>query len=171
MLEARKDYENGRKDDPEDTSLRLFIARYIRNNPRVTNQQKADMGLTVPDLINSPAPGTGGVNVNVEVSGVIKAMDHLMHRSLVTTPGVISKALGEGVDAIEVHIAYTDAGAKEPPPPTEFSLDGEVKRGNYVRQFAEEQEGMRIWYKARKRFKGKTKTYGPFCRAWSAVIS
>jgi hypothetical protein len=171
LQEARKDYENGRPDDPDDTSLRLFISRYIRNNPRVTNQQKANMGLTVPDLVKTPAGGADGPNVEDEVTGVIKLMGHLKHISSVTTPGASSSGLGEGVEAIEVHIAFTASSVKEAPAAGEFVMDGEVKRGLYTRIFEESQESMRVWYKARKRFKGKTRTYGPFCAPWNALIS
>jgi hypothetical protein len=171
MLDARKDYENGRPDDPADTSLRLFIKRYIRNNPRVTNQQKADMGLNIPDMVKSPAQGASGPNVLDEVTGVIKFMDHLKHISSITTPGLKTKGMIEGVEAIEVHVAFTKSDVTDAPAASEFRLDGEAKRGLYPRKFEEEQEGMRIWYKARKRFRGKTRTYGPFCVVWSALIS
>jgi len=165
---ARKSYESGDVNNPEDTSVRLFIARHIRNNPKVTADQKADMGLTVPDHTKTPSPGPGANSV---CTGCIKTMGHLVHRSSVTTPGVESKGKEPEVDAIEVHMAFTAGDVKETPDPKEFTPDGEAKRAVYVKQFDESMEGKRAHYKARKRYKGRVKTYGPFSNPWSALIS
>jgi hypothetical protein len=45
-----------------------------------------------------------------------------------------------------------------------------VKRGLYTREFAPELEGMRAWYYARLRIKGKTITFGPPSDFWGAII-
>lgn len=167
---ARKAYEFGKKDIPTDTSLRLFISRYLRNNPLVTDAQKSDMGLRIPDLIKTPASGADGAGHNLSVEGGIARMKHLMHRSSVMTPGANHKGLDIGVDAIEVYLVVKEASVKTAPDVKEFTFDGEVKRGYYIRIFDAEQEGMRAWYLARKRFKGSRKTFGPFSQPWSGLI-
>jgi hypothetical protein len=167
---ARKEYEFGFKDNANDTSLRLFISRYLRNNPLVTTQQKADMGLRVPDLIRTPSPDATSAGRNINVAGAIAAMKHLMQRSSVMIPGALHKGLDMGVDAIEVYLAITEASVKIAPDVREFTMDGEVKRGYYNREFDAEQEGMRAWYLARIRFKGRRKTFGPYSHPWSGLI-
>jgi hypothetical protein len=127
--------------------------------------------LTVPDHQKTPTPDAEKEVINTDVSGMIKSVSRLKHRNEVVTPGVKSKALGYGIDAIEIHITITEASVKDTPPAKDFMLDGEAKGGNYTRQFDEEQQGKKAWYKARKRFKGKTRTFGPFCKAWSSLIS
>jgi hypothetical protein len=168
--EARKAYEFGFRNDAKDTSLRLFISRYLRNNPLVTDEQKAELGLRVPDLIKTPSPDADGAGPLVAFDGCIAGMKHLMQRSSVMTFGTKHKGLDKGVDGIEVYLVITDASVKECPDAKEFTMDGEVKRGYYVRGFDAEQEGMRAWYMARKRFKGRKKTYGPFSYPWSGLI-
>ena len=168
---ARKSYESGRRTQAHDTSLRLFIARYVRNNPQVTTEQKANLGLTIPDMIKTPHPGVDAASKSIGLLGAVKDIKHLMHRSSVTTPGAESRGLAYGVDGIEVHMAFTEATCKQSPPVSEFKFDGEVKYGLYARQFDVEQECLRAWYVARKRFKGKKKTYGPFSTPWSALIT
>jgi hypothetical protein len=168
--DARRSYESGNINDPEDVSLRFFINRFIRNNPRVTNDQKVDMGLRVPDLIKTPSPGASGSGVNSEVFGTIIIVRHLIHTSRVITPGSTKKGLEKGVEAIEVYLSITEAGIKVAPAIREFNLVGEVKRGLYTHTFDFEQEEMRAWYIARKRYKGRIRTYGPFSEPWSGLI-
>ncbi len=168
---VRKSYESGNAKDNNDTSLRLFIKRYIRFNPKVTQKQKSAMKLTVPKEKKSSFPGQDNSEINREVTGLILNLNHLSHRSLVTTPKVESRRLGNWVESIEVYIAFTEGNVKNPPPNSEFEWDGEVKRGLYKRDFEEDYEGMRAWYKARKRFKGRKRTFGPFCKPWSGLIN
>ena len=170
LIEARKDYESGHRDDPNDTSLRLFIARYIRNNPRVTGPQKLAMGLPVPDEVISPSTDTQSKSPGSELSGKVRQGEHLIQHSDVLIEGQISKALPEGVKCIQIFIAYTEAAVTVAPPKSAFVYDGEVKRGKYNRVFDEAQEGKRAWYYARMLFSGKIPTYGPPSPVWNAVI-
>ena len=168
---ARQSYESGDVNNPADTSLRLFINRYIRHNPKVSDGQKSDIGITIADETKTPAPGVDVINALREVTGQIMKNEHLYQLSLVTTPGVTSRAKGAGVDAIEVFMAFTEIAVKEAPAAKEFAPVGEASGGYYSHQFEETQEGMKAWYKARKRFKGRPKTWGPFSKPWSGVIS
>jgi hypothetical protein len=167
---ARKEYEFGFKDEANDTSLRMYISRYLRNNPLVTTEQRVDLGLRIPDLIRTPSPGADGAGQNMNVEGAIAGMKHFMHRSCVMIPGALHKGLDVGVDAIEVYLVIKEASVKEPPDVKEYTMDGEVKRGYYIREFDFEHEGMRAWYLARIRFKGRKKTFGPYSYPWSGLI-
>lgn len=170
MLASRKDYEFGIRETPTDTSLRIFITRYIRNNPLVSVEQKRTMGLTVPD--ETP---TATSDINAKISGIVlsgsmKKVEHLIHTVAVVVPGQKSVAMGEGVDAIEIFIAITVGTQTTQPDLSTFVLDGEVKRGLYTHTFTANQVGMRAWYYVRKRIKGKTKTWGPPSLVWSEMI-
>ena len=170
--DARQQFVSGDKNDPTDTSIRLFVNRHLRYNPLVTNDQKRDMGLTVPDLVRTPTSDVNARLSGIELAGAVKVQEHLIQKSQVTSPGKRSLEKGEGVEEIEIFICIIDdAKNLTPPVPKLFEKDGEVKRGYYTRQFPEEKVGWRAWYKARKVIKGKTKIYGPFSDPWSAVIS
>ncbi len=168
---ARHSYESGDINNPEDTSLRMFINRYIRYNPLVSDGQKADIGITIPSEQRTPAPGVDGSNVMREVAGQLLKNEHLFQLSQVNTPGVKSLAKGTGVDGIEIFIAITPITVTVSPAAKEYAFDGESKGGYYKRQFDDGQEELKAWYKARKRFKGRTKTWGPFSKPWWGVIS
>ncbi len=169
---ARHSYESGDVNNFDDTSLRLFINRYIRFNTKVSAGQKADIGITIAGEQKKPAPGVDGANVIREVAGQLMKNEHLFQLSLVNTPGVKSLAKGTGVDAIEIYLAYTaPATVIVPPAANDYVQDGESKGGYYKRQFVEGQEELKAWYKARKRFKGRTKTWGPFSKPWNGTIS
>ena len=170
LKDARKSYESGDKQNPDDISIRIFINRNIRFNPLVTNDQKIDMKLIVPDEVKTPSPGPEQNIDSLILVGSVKSISKLSHTSAVNRPGAKSKAKGEGVDEIEVFIAFTDADATEAPAMKDFQYDGEVKRGLYKRIFDVLQEGKRAWYYARLRFKGKKITFGPPSDFWDSII-
>ncbi len=168
--DACRSYESGNKNNPQDTSLRFYINRYIRYNPLVTNDQKVEMGLRVPDTIKTPSPGFTASGLDPSVLGAVKAMHHLIQTSQVITPGANHRGLDKGVEAIEIYLYVAETTAKVAPPIRDFDLVGEVKNGWYTHRFDPEQEGMRAWYIARKRFKGRKRTFGPFSEPWSGLI-
>ncbi len=167
LLAARKDYEYGRKDDPTDTSIRLFITRYIRNNPKVSDEQKAEMGLTVPDLVKTLSTH---VFVGNNLVGTVSWGEHLVHHNEVVVPGQQSKAKGEGVENIHVFIAFTAASVTDAPALDKFVFDGMVNGGIYKRVFGPEQEAMRAWYFVRMMMKGKDGKYSAPSEIWQSVI-
>jgi hypothetical protein len=126
---ARDAYENGIKEDEDDISIRMYYMRFIRNNPKVTPDQRADMGLPLLDTVKTAEPGAGGAKQTDLVAGTIRSMAKLKHISEVFTPDEQSKALGEGVEAIEVWITFVEAGVTAIPDISVFKLDGDVKRG------------------------------------------
>jgi hypothetical protein len=170
LKDARKTYESGDKLNPEDTSIRMFVNRYIRFNPLVTNDQKVDMKLVVPDEINTPVSDSNAKISGNLLIGTVKSMSKLIHKNVVTHVGSKSMAKGEGVDEIEVYLAITDADVTVAPPMKDFSYDGEVKRGHYTRVFDLSLENKRAWYYARVRIKGKKITFGPPSDFWEAII-
>jgi hypothetical protein len=170
MQKSRKDYEFGNRADNADTSLRIFTTRYIRNSPFVTEEQKRIIGILVPDLIKTPTTDTNVKITGIELVGAMKKTQHLIHTILVTTPGSESRALGDGVDGIEVFMAITESSQTTAPPLTQFQLVGEIKRGLYTHTFDVDKVGKLAWYYVRKRLKGKTTTYGPPSLIWSWPI-
>jgi hypothetical protein len=170
MLDARNSYESGRPDDPDDTSLRLFIKRYIRYNPRVTKAQKQVMGLLVPDEVITQTSPDLAKSEEAGLMGKVASAQHLLQNSEVTVPGQKSKAKGEGVEEIQVFLAFTDATTTTPPDLKDFAYDGTVTWGKYKRNFDPSQVGKKAWYYARVMIKGKTKTYGPPSEYWNAVV-
>jgi hypothetical protein len=170
LKDSRKDYESGDKLNPADTSIRMFVNRHLRYDPLVTNDQKIAMGLIVPDDIPTPVSDSNSQISGNELVGKVRTMKHLIHFSTVTYAGQLSKAKGEGVDEIEVFIAFTDADVKTAPALSEFKYDGVVKRGLYTRNFDASQEGLHAWYYARLRIKGKNITFGPPSDVWGAII-
>ena len=167
---ARQSYESGDVKNPADTSIRIFTNRYLRYNPLVTEEQKLAMRLILPDPTKSPAPVETPVNILIQVTGQVVDNAHLHQRSSVTTPGVDYRGLGDGIEAIEVYIAFMPADSKDAPGEKDYVWDGEVTNGYYKRDFAENQEGMIVYYKARKILKGKPKKFGPFCKPWSGRV-
>jgi hypothetical protein len=170
LKDSRKDYESGDKLNPDDTSIRMFVNRHLRYEPLVSNDQKIAMGLIVPDDINTPISDSNAKISGNELVGKVRSMGHLKHYNTVNYAGQQTKAKGEGVDEIEVFIAITTADVKTPPDIKEFKYDGVVKRGLYTRTFDYTLEGMRAWYFARLRIKGKTITFGPPSDVWGSVI-
>jgi len=167
MLAARKDYESGRRDDPNDTSIRLFLSRYIRHNPRVTNEQRSEMGLFVPDLAKTHSLHEF---VGNNLVGTVSWGEHLVHHNEVLVPGQESKAKGDGVENIHVFIAFTESSVKEAPALGKFVFDGIVKNGKYQRVFSPEQEAMRAWYFVKMMMKGKNGKYSAPSEIWQSVI-
>ena len=170
MVEARKDYESGIKKDDTDTSLRLFIARHIRFNPKVTHAQKAAMGLTIPDVVTSETSPELSKAPQAALLGSVKSAEHLMQHSEVGVPGQKSKAKGEGVENIQIFMVITEVSVTTTPNLKDFGYVGIVKRGKFTFTFEPSQVGKRAWYYARVMFKGKSESYGPPSEYWHAVI-
>ncbi len=103
LKDARKAYESGFINDATDTSLRLFIKRYIRYNKRVTEQQKKACRLTVSDTLLTAAsdPGTSGKVIQVELI----EQGHGVHKIGVFYSGVKSRAKPSGIKDILVYMA------------------------------------------------------------------
>ena len=171
LIDARKSYESGDKLNPEDTSIRMFVNRYLRFSPLVTNDQRIDMGLIVPDESKTAVSDSNAKISGGQLIGCVKSMTHLIHKNSVTRVGETSKAKGAGVDEIEVFMVITAADVNDAPALKDFLYDGEVKRGLYTRTFDASLEGKRAWYYARLRIKGKKITFGPPSEIWSAIIA
>jgi len=171
LKDARKDYERGIKSDINDTGLRPFIAEYIRYNTKVTNEQKRDMGLTVRGDWKTESAESIAASDKIDVSGSVAMITHLIHKNVVRTVGSKSRAKGKRIEEIQVYIAFTEAKVKVAPPLKEFKLDGIVFRGIYIRQFKEEDEGLRAWYYARKVIKGRKRIYCQASAPWSGLVS
>jgi len=172
LNDARHEYESGAPENPLDTSLRIFIGRYLRKNKLVTKKQREELGITIADTIKSPVTDTNAKLSGIELNGNIKVYKHLIHQSEVKTPGKGSRAKGEGVLEIEVWICIVDDPKNLTPPDEKlYVYAGKVNAGIYTHTFIEDQVACRAWYRVRKIIKGKQKTFGPFSAPWSGVIA
>ena len=159
MLDAKKSYISGMKGNPADTSIRLYITRYIRNNPKVTNEQKIAIGILVADeTITTTIPGEA--KISGELTPILKYLKHLAHYLGVKDQDMKTVTKEQGVAEIGMFIAITEGNVKVCPPLSAFQYDGKVRNGGYVRTFQPEMEGMRAWYLARKKSKGRNGVFG-----------
>ena len=170
MVETRKDYESGTRKDATDTSLRLFIKRYIINNPLVTSEMKVLLGLTVPDDIKTERTGVHGFHPGNDLSGKVRSADHLVHWLKITIPSQKSKAKPPSVKDIQIFMALTELSVTVAPALSAFGYIGVVQGGLFTQIFDITQEGKRAWYYARFMYKGKMVTYGPPCTIWNAIV-
>ena len=145
---ARKSYESGDKNNIADTSLRLFVKRYIANNKNVTAQQKKACRLTVPDTVI-----TQNNNVAERITEpqlTLKKQLHLIHQLEVKYPGSTSKAKADGVKDILMYMIVQAANLSVPAL-SAFQYVGDVKRGIYTSHFADTQEGLKAYYYVREK--------------------
>jgi hypothetical protein len=166
---ARKDYENGHRNNIEDTSLRIFIARYIRNNPLVTIVQKKKCRLTIPADRHTPTTESNS-DFGDSLTVAIWRMSHFKHIIKVYVPGKKSVAKGKGIDSIQVYLAITDVNFAAPPKITEYRYDGTVVRGFHSHTFDQNEAGLLAWYITRKIMKGNRKKLGIPSIPYSAII-
>ncbi len=166
---ARKDYESG-KNLVIDTSLRLFIGRYIRKNPKVTEAQKTALGITVPDEVKSVAKGTHGFHPGNDLSGKVREASHLGHLIQMTVGGEKSRAKPEGVKEIMIFVAVTEASVTKAPELSSFVFAGLTIAGLLKVSFKPDQEGKRAWFYGQFLYKGKPATYSDPTDIWDAII-
>ena len=167
---ARKDYEFGDRKNKEETSLRLFITRNIRNNVLVTDLEKEEMGLLVPDDILTAPTGVDGLKIANILSGKVRDAAKTVQLSEIQINGQKSRAKPEDVKDIQIFIAITESSVKTAPDVEAFAYDGVTKGGLYKRTFLLAQEGKRAWYYARFMYKGKLAKYGQPSGIWSEII-
>ena len=171
LLDARQEYESGDPTKPSDTSIRIFITRYIRNNPLVTNKQKVDMGIVIPDEIKTITTDTNAKVTGIEMKGAVSVVRHLSHTITIDYAGTKSKKKPKGAKEVQIFIGYGDALGKNPPDIKTFAYDGVVTAGKYTKSFDAAQEGLRAYYYVRIVVKGRKPVYGTPSVIWSAVIA
>jgi len=149
MKEARKAYESGDRNNPADTSLRLFAKRYITNNVKVTGQQKIACRLTVQDNVLTPS---SELKVIVkEPTIALKEQTHLMQKIVVNYPGTKSRKKRKGVKEVMVYMMVQAVGVTATPAMSTFQYVGDMKRGLYTATFTDTQEGQKAFYYIREK--------------------
>ena len=153
LQKARQSYESGDKNNPADTSIRLFIKRYIANNVKVTPQQKKAMGITVEATTHSLAanPTERTININTLPQLNLKKQGHLEQVIEITYPGTKSKKKPKGVKEVMFYILVQAAGLAAPTDPSTFTYVGDMKRGLFKTEFTAAQEGMKAYYCMREK--------------------
>ena len=170
LKDARRDYERGLSSEYQRYGFAPYIAEFIRYNPKVKAEQKRDMRLTVEGDLALPSAEATANSDEMQVTGSVVLIKHLLHKSSVRTIGSTKKGKGKGIADIEIFIAFTEAKVMVAPPIKEFVFDGDVNYGSYVKQFTDEQEGMRCWYYARKVIRRGKRILGPPSAPWSGLI-
>jgi hypothetical protein len=166
---ARHSYISGDKDNPADTSIRLFIKRYIANNIHVNGTQKKAMRLTVVDEVKTAAIDPSGRILNTYIS--TKKQSHLVIEVEVTYPGTKSKKKQKGVKEVMLYMLVQAANLTPIPDPetTTYKYIGDMKRGVFTSHFTLSQEGMAALYVMRtKSTKG---VLGNYTNVLRVVIS
>jgi len=166
---ARHSYISGDKDNPADTSIRLFIKRYIANNIHVNGTQKKAMRLTVVDEVKTAAVDPSGRILNTYIS--TKKQSHLVIEVEVNYPGTKSKKKQKGIKEVMLYMLVQAASVTTIPDPetTTYKYIGDMKRGVFTSHFTLSQEGMAALYVMRtKNTKG---VLGNYTNVLRVVIS
>ncbi len=170
MLAARKTYESGDKENPADTSLRLFIARYIAKSVKVTTIQKAAMRLTDgTTTTHTPAPLPGAKLIPTHLA--LKKQIHLSIQIEVIYAGTISKAKQKGVKNVCLYMLVQAANLTTIPDPnnTNYAHIGNMKRGTFIQPFTLAQENEAALFTMREE---STKgVFGKYIGVFRIVIS
>jgi hypothetical protein len=97
----------------------------------------------------------------------VREIQHLTHRLRIANPAHSGRGRGDKIKYIQVWMAITEAGAKEPPA-SAYQYIGDADYGFYVSMLEQKHNRKDAWYKARmKTTRGK---YGLFSRAVCAPI-
>lgn len=133
--------------------VRQFVKEHLAANSAVTNSDKADMMLTIPD--DEP---TAAVVPNWSPTVAIDSIRNQMHILRITNPqDPETQAKPEGADAMEVHRFI---GTEQPPNFDTYKYIGDARKHLFESKFEPEDQGQRAWYTARyKSTRGET---GPF---------
>jgi len=153
------------KDDARqayESALRDIIQQYIAKNPAVTNQQREEMDITVPDTTRTPAP----VPDHAPMASVTK-IEHLQHTLRSTDPQQpASRKKPKGVKRTLIFRAF---GEEAPTEESSYEYFGSATRFTRRVQFTQSQVGQRCWYILKyENARGET---GPSTAAFSAVVA
>jgi hypothetical protein len=169
LKEARQSYFSGDPKNPSDTSIRLFIKRYLANNIHVTPAHKKAMRLTVDDIIKTPPIDPSGRVLRTSIS--VKKQSNLVIEVEVNYPGTKSKAKQKGVKEVMLYSLVQAASVTTTPDPvtTTYAYIGDMKRGVFTAHFTLSQEGMAALFVMRtKNTKG---VLGNYTNVLRVVIS
>jgi hypothetical protein len=157
---ARQSYISGDKNNPADTSIRLFIKRYLANNIHVNGTQKKALRITVVDEVKTAAFDPSIRLVGTQLA--LKKQSHLAMEIEVNYPGTKSKKKQKGVKDVMLYMLVQTASVTTIPDPVTapYTYIGDMKRGVFTAHFTLSQEGMAALYVMRtKNTKGVLGNY------------
>jgi hypothetical protein len=142
LKDARHAYISGDVNNPADTSLRLFIRRYIANNKNVSIEQKKALRITVVDEVKTAAIDPSGRILHTTIS--VKKQSNLVIEVVVNYPGTKSKRKQKGVKEVMLFMLVQAASLTTIPDPetTTYKYIGDMKRGVFTAHFTLSQESM-----------------------------
>lgn len=145
-----------------ETALRAFVKEWITPNQNITNQQRKDMNVTVPDTERTRVP------VPANAPGVtVKELKHLQHILRIIDPTQPnSKAKPDGVRSAQV---WTFFGDNEPGDNSLYTFYGSANRFNFTVTFDAAERGKLVWYIAR--WENTRGEVGPWSNPFSATVA
>ena len=133
------------KDDAREAyeaALRAFVREWITPNNNITDQQRRDMNITVPDTERTRVPVPQGIP-----QVVIKKFEPLRHTLRITDPDAEdSRAKPDGVRAAQVFRFFGDA---DPGDNSAYTFYGNATRFSFKVNFEAADRGRLVWYIAR----------------------
>jgi len=145
-----------------ETALRAFVKEWITPNNKITNQERKDMNVTVPDTQRTRVP------VPANAPGVsVKELKHLQHILRIidpTEPG--SRAKPEGVRSAQVYIYFGD---NDPGDNNLYTFYGNANRFKFAVDFVAADRGKLVWYIAR--WENTRGEIGPWSNPTSATVA
>lgn len=145
-----------------ETALRAFVKEWITPNTNITDQERKDMNLTVPDTERSRVP------VPANAPGVsVKEIKHLQHILRIidpTQPG--TRAKPDGVRSAQVYIFF---GESEPGDNKIYTFYGNANRFKFTVDFDAADRGKLVWYIAR--WENTRGEVGPWSNPTSATVA
>ncbi|MDR1602988.1 MAG: hypothetical protein LBS42_11255 [Tannerella sp.] len=142
-------------------ALRYFVNVNLRYNENVTDQDRVNMGLTVPDTTPTtpPAPSTQPVVTETDSSIIMRITLHYKDSKSA------SKAKPYGIHGVEIRWAILDG----PPVTTADLMNSEFStRSFHTFVFEENQRGKTVWF--RLRWENTRGEKGPWSELYSAII-
>jgi hypothetical protein len=162
-------YESGDKNNPLDTSLRMFNARYITKSVKVSTTQKAAMRTNVPSGTHTAAPIPNERLIPIHL--ILKKQIHLTIEVEVVYPGTKSRAKRKGIKDVEIYMLVQAANLTTIPDPntTAYTHVGNMKRGLFTQAFPLAQENMAVLFTLRE--KNTKGAFGAYIGVFRVVIS
>ncbi|MDR0756807.1 MAG: hypothetical protein LBF85_03065, partial [Tannerella sp.] len=142
-------------------AVRNFVNAYLRYNENVTDEDRVNMGLHIPDLHPTPVPDPQTIPLVTKIDSSIIMRLKLFYRDSVGT----SRAKPYGMQGVEMCWAILD----KPPVTTDELIHSAFStRSPHTFIFEENQRGKTVWF--RLRWENKRGVKGPWSELYSAII-
>jgi hypothetical protein len=152
-----------RKEKAEAVSkaVRSFVNANLRFNEAVTDEDRVNMGLTVPDTIPTPSRDPNTIPVVIKTDSSVIMRIKLQYKD----SGSEARGLPDDVHGAEIRSAILE----EPPKSTDELIHSDFStRSSYTFVFDEQQRGKTVWF--RLRWENMRGHKGPWSELYSAIV-